>query len=76
MQIPIENTLAEIKEAWRLLFGGIPAPPDNQLVAWILRHGSDAVKQSVIRAARKYERLNKQASAGDMEKYITAIISK
>lgn len=70
---PIETTITEIKQAWSLLFGSMPTPTDNQLAAWILQYGSDAVKQSVTRAARKYERLNRQMSAEDMYKYLAAV---
>lgn len=76
MQTSIETTVADIKGAWGLLFGSIPAPSDNQLAVWVLRHGPDAVKESVARAGRKYEKLNGQMDAEYIGKYISAVLSK
>ncbi len=72
----IENTVSEIKGAWGLLFGGVPAPSDNQLAVWVLRHGPSAVKESVARAGKKYEQLNGKMNAEYIGKYISAVLSK
>ncbi len=72
----IENTVAEIKGAWSLLFGSIPAPSDSQLAVWVLWFGPNAVKASIARAGRKFEKLNGGMDADYISKYISAVLVK
>jgi hypothetical protein len=74
--LQIEETVKDVKGTWGLMFGTVPVPTDQQLGIWILRFGSDAVKNSVARAARKYERLSGKMDPDQISKYITAVLSK
>jgi hypothetical protein len=72
----IETNVLEIKGAWGLLFGSIPAPSDNQLAVWVLRFGPDAVKEAIARAGRKYDKLNGGMDADYISRYIAAVLGK
>jgi hypothetical protein len=72
----IETNVSELKGAWGLLFGSIPAPSDNQLAVWVLCFGPNAVKESIARAGRKYEKLNGGMDADYISKYISAVLGK
>ncbi|MDP9038401.1 MAG: hypothetical protein M3O02_03880 [Acidobacteriota bacterium] len=70
------EAVAELKDAWALLFPTVAAPDDTQWTIWLLRHDRAIVRRGLAELATKYKRVEGKMDALYMGKFASAVMNR
>jgi hypothetical protein len=67
---------AELRALWQLLFPRVPAPDDQQLVIWQLRHSMKTIREALAELLIKYTKLEGQMAPLWMYRFASAVMTR
>ncbi len=70
------EAVAELRDAWALLFPNVSAPDDAQWTIWLLRHDRAIVRRGLAELATKYKRLDGKMDALYMGKFASVVMNR